>query len=80
MTFISFIFSFSYFSQPDVLPLTSQRRDKTDEGTDERDAVESRSIESTLKRKPSVARMTFDGVAYVVSVSEETLKEFFRRL
>ncbi|KAK7574159.1 hypothetical protein V9T40_011350 [Parthenolecanium corni] len=57
----------STLQKPDVLPLTSQRKDKTDEGTDERDAVESRSIESTLKRKPSVARMTFDGVAYVVS-------------
>lgn len=35
---------------------------------DERDAAEPRSIESTLKRKPSVARMTINGMAYVVSV------------
>lgn len=37
--------------------------------TDERDSTEPRSIDSVLRRKPSVAKMTFEGVAYVVSVS-----------
>lgn len=55
--------------QPDVLPLASQKPSHSAIATDERDAVEPRSIESTLKRKPSVAKMTFEGVAYVVSVS-----------
>lgn len=42
--------------QPDVLP----------PGRDEGDATRS---DAHLRRKPSVAKMTFSGVAYVVAVS-----------
>lgn len=66
--FVANFFARLFLAQPDVLQMTSNEK-RTTAPTDVRDAVEPCSIEPTLKRKPSVAKMTIDGMAYVVSVS-----------